>query len=182
MVPDKICRKCRTPAAEDEPFCPKCGEKFERQDHTVPVELGGDASGWTTQLVDEVIEKALTVGRYEQAAKLIDGKISSFDQAAKNGTVNVHTLIDITRLTLTVAHGQKDARRMGVIMDRWCRHQAEMPNNLLSKLEEAAHGWYDIRGDLKRYISALNSRSESRMIDPELKEQLARLTREAPGK
>jgi RNA polymerase subunit RPABC4/transcription elongation factor Spt4 len=180
LIPDRICFQCRATATAKDSFCPKCGSKFEGDDSTVPVEMGGSESGWTSKLIDEVITKALSVGRYEQAAKLIDGKIAGFDQSAKNGSFNVESLISISKLSLSIAAHLKDGDRVKRMMDRWCRHQAQMPKQLLDMLENATHGWYDIKPELQNYLAALQNSHHQIAVAPELENQLQNMIKATP--
>lgn len=172
LIPDRICFQCRTTATANDVVCPKCGGQFAGDDSTVPVEMGGGESGWTSKLIDEVITKAISVGRYEQAARLIDGKIAGFDQSARQGSVNTDSLMAISKVCLEIAAHLKDGNRIKTVMDRWLKHRKPMPQDLLDSLENATQGWYDIKPELRDYLAALQNSCQKKVVAPELESRL----------
>ncbi len=157
LIPDNVCTHCRVPASAEALYCSKCGNPLRRDDSTIPVELGGDAAGWTSQLIDEVIEKALSVKRFEQAARLLDGKIREFDKEWNEGTADRDALIALAEFNLAIAQGLRDSKRLLWVIDRFRRFQEQMPESLLEQLEKAAAGWYDIGPDLESYAKAIET-------------------------
>ncbi|MCP4674984.1 MAG: FHA domain-containing protein [Deltaproteobacteria bacterium] len=160
LVPDNVCLNCRTPTTADALYCSKCGAPLRRDDSTIPVELGGDAAGWTSQLINEVIEKALSVERYEQAARLVDGKTREFDKKPTQNAIDLDTLVELCGFNLDVARGLRDSKRLLWGLRHFSKHAEPMPESLLEHLEKAATGWYDIGADLQGYLKALESSSK----------------------
>ncbi|MCP4600548.1 MAG: FHA domain-containing protein [Proteobacteria bacterium] len=157
LVPDNICIHCRTPASENALYCSKCGSPLRCDDSTIPVELGGGQAGWTPQLIDEVIEKALSANRFEQAARLIDGQIQEIEKTSMKNETNRDSLVRLSKFNLAVARGLKDERRLKRVIDSFRRTAQPMPELLLDELEVTALGWYEIRDDLEGYLAALES-------------------------
>ena len=157
LVPDNLCMHCRTPAEADALYCSRCGAPIGHDDSTLPVELAGTSAGWTEQVIFEVIESALSAGRYEQAARLLDGQMKIFARACLAGELNEKILETISVFNLKVARHLRDDRRLRWIIKYYAQYSTAMPEQLLLDLETAASGWYDVYPDLERYLAVMQA-------------------------
>ncbi|MFO8071086.1 MAG: FHA domain-containing protein [Polyangia bacterium] len=159
IVSDAVCAACGRPIGADDETCPHCGAptRKQREDETIPVELGGASSGWTSVLVSEVIDKALAAERYDQVASLLQGKIDDFERKCARGVVDIGKLVEIGRLNLALAAATRDASRVAWVIEQWKRADAPMPEATLQEVIEAADGWLDLRNPLSGYAEKLTS-------------------------
>jgi hypothetical protein len=172
FVPDNVCMHCRTPAPEDALFCPRCGVALRRDDSTIPVELGGGASGWTSKLIDEVIEKALLAKRHDQAAKLLDGKIEEYEKSAQKKKFDKNILLTLSKYNLALASKIEDPERVKWVVRHWDLNKDPMPGFLLDDLETALGGWCDISSELKDYLAVVESSKGELEGDPSFKKRI----------
>jgi predicted RNA-binding Zn-ribbon protein involved in translation (DUF1610 family) len=176
VIPDKVCLRCRTQAKEDALFCSKCGQPLNRDESTIPVELGGGSSGWTTQLIEEVIEKALSVGRFEQAARLLDGKINEFEKDSTGSSDDILLLAKICRLNAVVALGLQDGTRFDWIVEQWTKYKTLIPEELVQAMIKNSADWYEIIPKLDLYLSTFEPTNNLSDEDTGLFERLCQLT------
>jgi predicted amidophosphoribosyltransferase len=164
FIPDYICLNCHLPVGKDDRACKRCGAAVDNDDSTIPVELGGRESGWNSKLTDDVIETALSVQRYPQAARLLDDKIQEFETSKE---FDQKVLVKISQFNLAIAKEFKDSGRMTWIIEQFSRRALPMPDSLLRNFEEAALGWYDMKQDIQGYIDAIES-NPSRLDNHEI--------------
>jgi len=163
------CPKCSAPLPSGGDRCPSCGAAIDPEEVTVPVELGGASAGWTSALVDEVIRKALSAGKLEHAASLLQGKIEDIENKAESGSFDADRLAQVSELNLAVAEGRRDGARVMWTIDMWTRARASMPESVLDAIVGAAGGWLDVAPALSRYADAVSSQPGT---DPGLVERL----------
>jgi hypothetical protein len=156
FIPDYICLNCHLPVGKEDRSCKRCGATIDNDDSTIPVELGGRESGWNSKLTDDVIETALSVQRYQQAARLLGDKIQEFE---KNKEFDKEVLVKISQFNLALAKEFKDPGRMTWIVEQFRCRVLPMPDSLLRNFEDAALGWYDMKQDIQGYIDAIESLS-----------------------
>jgi RNA polymerase subunit RPABC4/transcription elongation factor Spt4 len=173
FIPDYICPNCHSLVGKDDRACKRCGVVVENDDSTLSVELGGKDSGWDAKLIDDVIETALSVQRYEQAVKLLDDKIGEF---ARDKEFDLEVLAKISKFNLEIAVEFKDPDRIGWIIEQFSRRALPMPDSLLRKFEDAAIGWYDMKDDIQGYIDAIQFSPSRRNNDSEFLQRLYNLT------
>jgi hypothetical protein len=179
IIPDRICPSCRHPSKNpEETYCIKCGSSLDRDDSTIPVELGGSSSGWTSQLVNEVIEKALEAGRYQQAASLLQGKIEDYERKSKRGVTDVGRLVDISGFNLELARAQRDPKRARWVLKQWTSAAVPMPRTTLDALVRAGGDLVDLTKELGSYLAALEARKSYSEADEPLMERLRGLVQE----
>lgn len=161
IVPDDSCKKCKKSLSPADSFCPRCGTPVDRRDDTtIPVELGGGSSGWTSNLVNDVIRKAISARRFDHAARLVDGKVEEFELRAKKGAVDLAALMEITDVALELAVNMKAPERVDWVLDHWMGLTLAMPMDSLDRLAEGCDDWYDLSRRLKDYLARLASKKE----------------------
>lgn len=167
IVPDKICLKCKTPGTVDALFCAKCGAPLERDESTIPVELGGGSSGWTAALICEVIDKALFAQRFEQAARLLDGKIAELDRAKRTAGIDREELALLSQFNLAIAAHTQEQARVEWVLDHYRQAEAAMPPLLVDQMERMAPALLGrLVAKIEAYAAALSTEGDS---DPEIK-------------
>lgn len=108
------CGRCHTPYPEELGACPTCGTVAPLDEETMSGIVGETKQSWTLQLLVEVLEKALSVGREVDAERILRRAIASVDERldAAGGA------IDRRQLDALV----EGAARLGVLQARagWC--------------------------------------------------------------
>jgi hypothetical protein len=173
IIPDAICPSCKQPAQNpDDELCLNCGAALDRDDSTIPVELGGGSSGWTSQLVNEVIEKAIGSEHFQQAASLLQGKIEDYERKSKRGVVDVGRLVDISGYNLALAKELGDPERAHWVLRQWTAAAAPMPEATLDALLDLGPDKFDIRNDLVVYLEALEANKAYAKTDEPMLDKL----------
>src|SRR6185312_13135111 len=66
------CTSCRLPYPKEMVACPNCGSTDQAEEETLSGQFGASSQGtWSVQLLIEVLEKALTMGRTADAERLL---------------------------------------------------------------------------------------------------------------
>jgi hypothetical protein len=65
------CARCQTPYPEEMVACPSCGSEERTDEETLSGMLGDSRQNWTLQLLVEVLEKALSLGRDPDADRIL---------------------------------------------------------------------------------------------------------------
>ncbi len=174
-----MCRKCRTPSRVGDVHCAGCGALLKsKDDTTIPIELGGASSGWTSSLVVEVIEKALAAGKFNHAANLLDGKIQDFDFKISAGTLDVALLLEISGFNTTLARELKQPERLEWVIRSWTSSASPMPLDLLDKILEARSDGSTI-DSIGAYLEVLKSTNDTAHSRKTLVSRLEKIIRES---
>lgn len=177
IVPDGSCKKCRMQLSPTDIFCPRCGTTIERrEDSTIPIELGGGSAGWTSNLVNEVIQKAISANRLDHAASLIDGKIEDFQLRSRRGAVDLASLVEISAIVLELGIRMKDTARIDWVLDQWMGMSLAMPLDSVERLISGCEDWYDIKPRISEYLSKLMGKNETSVSEQAFIAKLRELT------
>jgi hypothetical protein len=176
VVPDNFCPGCRAPAGATDLFCPQCGASLDRDDSTIPVELGGLAAGFTPEMVTSVIRKAIAARRYEQAAKMLDDKIGEFERAARSEAADIEALAELSILDLILAKALHAPDRVEWVIGQWTRFAAPMPERVVAAVEGECAGWHDPRPGLASYLARIEQKTDGARPPEGLLKALRRIT------
>ena len=94
------CARCRMPYSEEAGTCPSCGSS-ECLEETLTAKSGSDAKGWELTLLVEMIDRALSLERADDAERLLSRASAEVEQyLGRNQPVTEETL---TQLTVGIA-------------------------------------------------------------------------------
>jgi len=173
IVPSSTCSKCKLQIGPADAFCIRCGTPVAHQgDTTIPIQLGGATGGWTSNLVNEVIHKALMAGRPEHAARLLDGKIEEFELRSGRGAVDLASLVEISSLSTIVGTRMRDASRLTWVIDQWTKVGLAMPADSFETIVSEAGGWFPIGEHLAGYLESLRRKQDLSDNEQQFIEQL----------
>jgi hypothetical protein len=116
-----FCRKCATPFPEGARVCPHCGEPpgEAREDETMSGLIIEPRRTWMLQLFGEVLERALTSGKVDDAERILRRAADEFgERVAAGDPVDQRQLLQIADYALRLAAQQKDGK--------WARWTLEM--------------------------------------------------------
>jgi hypothetical protein len=81
----QVCAACSTPYPEESAACPHCGASSQLEEDTVTSVAPEPGWAWSFQLLGEVIERALSAGRHEEAARLMRRATREVDERLARG-------------------------------------------------------------------------------------------------
>ncbi len=113
-----------------------------------------------SNMIDEVINMALTMEHFDKAADLVDERIAMLEQHGICADMDMDLLTDLSELNLMLAKSLKDGNRICWVIDAWARADAELPENMIVALEASSLGWYALTSDLSRYLQTLEQRTQ----------------------
>jgi hypothetical protein len=84
------CERCHYPYPEGSPVCPNCGheESREAEDSTLSGVLGENRPNWAAQLLLELMDRALAVGRWEEAEHVLRRASAAVDERLAAGEMD----------------------------------------------------------------------------------------------
>jgi hypothetical protein len=164
------CPKCETTYPDGVDACPECGTPIIREkradlsrtgDQTAPLDMEDSFVRQKSQMLDEVLNMAISMGHWDKAAGFLDSRIKSVEKALAKGRLNREMLTAISEASLTVARGLREGKRVEWVIDTWTRFRLGMPTDLIALLDEAAYGWFDLEPGLTRYLAELEINEEN---------------------
>lgn len=119
------CEKCGVMHHTGRSHCRSCGAAMRSADATVPINIGdhGNVDKWTSDMLFEVIEKAVQKGNYKQADKSLRKKSAEFE---KNGGDMAH-LSQLSTYGLLIAQHLAQMDWVEWIVDSWQKSGDIMP-------------------------------------------------------
>lgn len=164
------CPKCETTYPDGADACPECGTPIIREkradlsragDQTVPLDMEDSFMRQKSQMLDEVLNMAISMGHWDKAAGFLDSRIKAFDKQLAQGRLDRELLTAISEASLTVGRGLREAARLEWVIEVWTRFRLGMPTDLISLLDEAAYGWFDLEPGLTKYLAELEINEEN---------------------
>lgn len=83
----RYCTQCHYPYPEEIPVCPNCGheEARETEESTLSGVLADNRPNWAAQLLIELLERALAIGRWEEAEHVLRRASAAVDERLASG-------------------------------------------------------------------------------------------------
>ena len=121
------CASCRTPYPEEMVTCPSCGSTDAADEETLSGMFGESRQNWTLQLLVEVLEKALSLGRDGDAERILRRATANVDERfATHAAVEKRQLDALAEAASRVVETTKSA-----VWARWMlvsyTHLTEVP-------------------------------------------------------
>ena len=106
----RYCASCRLPYPQELAACPACGATEQVDEETINGPLGvASQNAWGTQLLIEVMEKALRVGRVADAVRVVQRAKTQIEENLPSGvTVESEQIHALAMATLRVALAAKE--------------------------------------------------------------------------
>ena len=106
----RYCASCRLPYPQELATCPACGATEQVDEETLNGPLGvASQNAWGTQLLIEVMEKALRVGRVADAVRVVQRAKTQIEENLPNGiTVEAEQVHALALATLRVSLAAKE--------------------------------------------------------------------------
>lgn len=99
------CARCRMPYPQEMLACPNCGETMQLEEDTMTGQLGAETSrSWGLQLLLEVLDKALALGRLPDAVRALQRIQAQIEERVVGGErLEPKQLDEVTRSACTIA-------------------------------------------------------------------------------
>lgn len=112
------CARCRMPYPQELLACPNCGETIQLEEDTMTGQLGGDTSrSWGLQLLLEVLDKALALGRVPDAVRALQRIIAQIEERIVAGErLEPKQLDEVVMSACAVATTTRDATHVVSLM------------------------------------------------------------------
>lgn len=156
------CPSCHLLYDSEDVSCPSCGKlTVIGVEGTAPLQPQAPKLGTTSSIrrrsnmINEVINMALSMEHFAKAAELVDDKIGLMEKRGIKPGIDLEDLADISELNLMLAKSLRDEARIAWVLDSWGAASAELPLSLLGALEAASLDWYDLGKAVARYLSVL---------------------------
>jgi hypothetical protein len=171
-----ICDGCGTPVTSDQKFCPKCGLPTMSSQRTLSgatlemkAPFGAASSGpdevtkkgLAFNLLTGIADKALALGRYDEAERILGNFLSAMLDRAREGSPHPPDVIEVaTRYSLRLAEGLSKARWVD-----WVFQIHDLTARMMTApTVEALHGAirkvrYQDPGKLRAYLTTMRARA-----------------------
>ena len=114
----RYCSRCHLPYPQEVPACPNCGETMQVEEDTMTGQLGGETGrAWGLQLLLEVLDKAIAIGRVPDAVRTLQRIQAQMEERIVAGErPDARQLDEVTRSACTVASATRDAAHLTWVM------------------------------------------------------------------
>jgi len=134
------CARCRLPYPQELLACPSCGETMQLEEDTMTGQLGADTSrSWGLQLLLEVLDKAVAIGRIPDAARALQRIQSQTEERVAAGErIEPKQLDEVARAACTVARATRDAAHVAWVLRIYPRANLVPAASVIEALGEIA--------------------------------------------
>ena len=148
------CARCHVPYPQEVIACPNCGETMQIEEDTLTGQLGGEMQrSWGLQLLLEVLDKALAIGRVPDAVRSLQRMQAQLEERVAAGErPDARQLDDITRSACALAMATHEAAHVTWLMRVYPRVNA-MPT--MSVLDTLAPVALAMRAEMRPAIDGL---------------------------
>jgi hypothetical protein len=134
------CARCRLPYPQELLACPNCGETMQLEEDTMTGQLGADTSrSWGLQLLLEVLDKALALGRVPDAVRALQRSQAQIEERLLAGErMEPKQLDEVTRSACALAGVTHDASHVVWVMRVYARANLIPSASVIEALAEIA--------------------------------------------
>lgn len=119
----RLCSACGSPFAEGTEVCPHCGATVGKDEDTMSGVVLEPRRTWVLDLVGEVLERAISAGKTQEASRMLNRAADEFTERARTGTA-----VDHKALTQISEHALRLASINGDV--QWVRWVLETHQSL----------------------------------------------------
>lgn len=119
----RLCSHCGSPFAEGAEVCPHCAAPATKEEDTMSGVVVEPRRAWVLELVGEVLERAISAGKTQEASRILSRAADEFSERARHDTsVDVRALAQISEHALRLAATEREPQ--------WVRWVTETHTNL----------------------------------------------------
>lgn len=127
----RLCAQCGAPFAEGAEVCPHCGAMVGKEEDTMSGIQVEPRRAWVLDLVGEVLERAISAGKTQDASKMLRRAVEEFsDRMRGGGVVDIKALVQISDYALRLAAIEHDVQWVQWVAD-WHRTTGLVPSATL---------------------------------------------------
>lgn len=145
------CIKCGQPAGPTDLNCSRCGAHIERDEDTISGIMLEPRSTWTFQLLVEVIDKALALGRLAEAERMMARAAREADERLAGGGVEVKHVAALSDYAMRVAEAGGGPKWAAWTLTLFRRLQRVPSANFSTRLVAFA-GDESVRAEIERLV------------------------------
>lgn len=160
------CARCQTPFPEEMVSCPSCG--WGDEDEATPNGSTGDGrSSWTLQLLLEVVEKALSLGRDVEADRMMTRAADHVNERTAAGSPPERPRLDALMVAAArLAVRQQSSRWVAWAVGVYGQLRWALPLGFVEHLEGLpAASRSELAVAIQRYATSLGARSAEASVE-----------------
>lgn len=168
------CARCRMPYPQEAGSCPSCGGTEALDDETLSGRFGPAAQQvWSVQLFLEVLARAMSLGRYDDAHRILQrATIQVEERLAHGDSVDGDALAKLAAEALNASLALRDPTWGLWVVQVYRRVMMMMPDDVIEKLGDLASTF---PGDMAEPVERLVAHAESLAPTPERASSVAAL-------
>jgi hypothetical protein len=154
----RLCSKCHLPYPRESVSCPNCESTEQSDEETLSGSFGNESqTAWSVQLLVEALERALSLGRVQDAERIVRRATAQVEELlVSGGTVDPKGLAALAAQAVATTTATNDPTWVLWVLDFYRRSDRVPPLELVDRLAEATgvHGSV-IRGALDSLLAQL---------------------------
>jgi hypothetical protein len=172
----RLCSKCHLPYPRESVACPNCEATEQTDEETLSGAFGSEnQTAWSVQLLVEALERALSLGRVQDAERIVRRATAQVEEMlVSGGTVDPKALASLATQALSTTTSTNDPTWLLWVFDVYRRTDRVPPIELVERIGEASAEHAGVaRAALEKLVAQL--RSSAREAVPSDVAALARL-------
>jgi hypothetical protein len=136
----RLCSKCHLPYPRESVSCPNCEATEQPDEETLSGSFGNESqTSWSVQLLVEALERALSLGRVQDAERIVRRATAQVEEVLlSGGTVEPKALAALATQAVATTVASNDPTWILWVFDVYRRADRVPPVELVDRLGEAA--------------------------------------------
>jgi hypothetical protein len=136
----RLCSKCHLPYPRESVSCPNCEATDQPDEETLSGSFGNESqTSWSVQLLVEALERALSLGRTQDAERIVRRATAQVEELIlSGGTVDPKALAALATQAVATTAASNDPTWILWVFDVYRRSDRVPPVELVDRLGEAA--------------------------------------------
>jgi hypothetical protein len=160
----RLCAKCRLPYPREIPACPSCEATEQTDEETLSGAFGMEnQAAWSVQLLVEALQRALTLGRVNDAERIVRRATAQVEELiASGGAVDAKALAGLAATSASTTLVTNDPTWVLWAIDIYRRTDRVPPVDVVERIGEAADCHRNVvRGALEVLLKHLDGQARS---------------------
>jgi hypothetical protein len=160
----RLCAKCRLPYPREMPACPNCEATEQTDEETLSGSFGTEnQTAWSVQLLVEALERAVTLGRVNDAERIVRRATAQVEELiVAGGAVDTKALAGLAAQAASTTLVTNDPTWVLWAIDIYRRTDRVPPVEVVERIGEAADSHRGVvRGALEALLGHLDGKARS---------------------